>query len=317
VWIINSINGALTIFTMLMVGFFLCKAKVVDETGELFISKLLTYAIVPVMTFESIYKTFTPDLIKEMGWSLLIPTLILGVGFLLFVIGAYALKLPVGERGVSAGMAGFGNIMYIGLPLCLMIFGEEARAYVTSFYVSSMVIYFIFAEILIAVDVGKKVDMRKTVIKKLFSPIMVCLMLGMLVGILQIPIPTFLKSAIGYVGGATLPLVLILTGVMFANMGKEVIRMTKSSVFILIGRLVICPALTLITCLLFKVDPVTSSVYTAVAAMPSVNQPVVTAKFYGANAELAVRIVVLTNLLCIGVIPLVVTIVSHLYGVGL
>lgn len=314
-WLANSINAVLLVFIVLAVGVFLNAKGWFDETGENYLSKLLMYVVQPCIIFSGVFGSFKLELLKEIGPDIVYAFILPIVVFLAAFFLGKLIRLPQGQFGIAVSDFAFANIASIGMPLCKMIYGEECLVYITSFYVTSLVMYYLLAETLIAMDMEAGVDKKATIIKQLKSPITISVFLGIIGGLSGITLPVFITNSISTLGNCALAMILIMSGGIIYRAGwKSLVRWNKARLFGTIGKMILSPAITLCICLLLRMPAIAAASYTTIAGMPSVTQPIITAKFYGADATTATEIYYSTTLLVLVMIPAFIAIVSALYG---
>jgi len=103
-----------------------------------------------------------------------------------------------------------GNTGNLGLPVCLLAFGDEGLAYAMTFFAVQCVLLFTVGE---AIYAGSA-DLRRA----LESPILHAIWLGLLVRVLDVPVPAFAMETLRLLGQIVIPLMLITLGVSLAGM---------------------------------------------------------------------------------------------------
>ena len=81
----------------------------------------------------------------------------------------------------------------------------------------------------------------KTSLNKIFSLPLMGFIIGLIIVILHIQLPTFLTSDLQYLGSLTTPLSMIFIGLSVSNAGVKQLVLKKDQVLILLGRFVVSP----------------------------------------------------------------------------
>jgi len=90
---------------------------------------------------------------------------------------------------------------------------------------------------------------------------------------------------------------MLLIGTLFAEMGPEHATLDSNLFSFNVIRLGLIPAVTLLGCYIFKVDPLVARVSVVLSAMPGGSSTVVLASKYGGDTIYASKLVVLSTLL--------------------
>ena len=308
----NCLQGVMTLLVMIVIGVLLGRTKVIRGEGEEMLTRLtITYSI-PFVLFDNFRKYITPDFLRDMGPGLLIPAFVIvfscGVSLLL----AHVLKVEKNKRGMFMVMFSFSNTILIGLPIVTEIFGEPGIPYNIAFFIPNTLLFWTLGNMALAHDGGQRFRFDRATLRAIFSPALRGLLLGMLVTFTGLTLPPFLDSAVKYMANLTVPCSLLLTGVFLSKMGAGAFKLKREGWFVLLGRLVITPALTLMLCLLFGAQPMLTGVYTVIAAMPVMNQAVLMSRHYGGDYLQGAQMLTLTTLLSIVLMPVLVYLLTLL-----
>ena len=140
--------------------------------------------------------------------------------------------------------------------------------------------------------------------KKILShPCIVAVEIGLLIMILQIKIPDFVELPMKKLGNCTLPLSMILIGMIISRANLRSF-FDKTVLYFCFIRLIVIPGLTLLIGSLAKFDNFTVLVGTILTAMPmGATVTILTAK-YGGSAEFSVSCLAASSLFSIFLTPL-------------
>ncbi|MCL2050788.1 MAG: AEC family transporter [Lachnospiraceae bacterium] len=302
-YVANSIEAVLTMLTLISLGILAARLKFVGAEMEVKLSKLVLNFAVPCLLFVSCLNYLSRELVKELGFILLVPALIILGGYLIAMIVGKIFKIPRANFGLFCVMFSMSNAIFIGLPICLMIFGEEALPFVAAYFPFNALLFWTLGAMGIAADVGKKEKLGFNTVKKLLTPPLLGALFGAVFALAGLKLPSFLTSAMGYMGSLVTPVACLLVGCTVFKMGKEMFKPSKELGLTLVGRFIISPAIALGLCLLLRAPALVTNVFTLEAAMPVMSQSMLFALSYGANHRLGAQMIAVTTMVAIFYVP--------------
>lgn len=311
--VFGAFSGIFTIFLLFGSGFLATKQKILTDEHYGFCSKLLTGYAIPVLLFENATRNMTVSFIKEMGILLLVPFAIQLVSFAVASLSGKLFGIDKDRRGIFTAMFSMANTIFIGLPVCTEIFGDSGTPYVMAFYMANTFCFWMLAVPLIAKDGSGGAPSIAQRLKNSFSKQVQGFLIGSVIGLLGITLPSFVLSAAKYIGNLTTPLSAMMVGHLFANMGKDAFKTDKLINISLIGKCLICPIIAAGICLTFDVPQLAAGVFIVLSAMPVMNQTVIMASHYKADDKTCAKGLALSLILCMACIPILVYLISSLY----
>ena len=284
----------------IFLGWVLGKLKKDAAAKSNVLSFLLVNLFFPCKLFLNYANNFTVSYIQRNYMTLFIST---GILLLMVVLGQFLPKLLTKDsyqRKVYNYSTTISNYAYFGYVLVGEVFGAEAM--------NNMMVYCIPCS-LYCYTFGVSLLMNKKVsIKSLLSTITVSIALGIVWGLLQLPLPgavqTVMKNASGCVG----PVSMVLVGLVLSTFSfKDLLPNFSAVVFCLI-RLLVFPAITFGICKgLSLVMTLPEAVYPSavlMACMPCGLNPVVFPRLIGQDCRLGAKLILLSSILASVTIPL-------------
>ena len=320
----GAFQGVFMLLTLILLGVFLTRAGLVTLEMEEKLARLTLLVFIPCNLFQTSISYMSAGLLRDMGHVLWLPFAVMLVGYLLgYPISSLA-KIKSNNRGLFRVMFALSNSIFIGLPVCLSIFGERSMPLVTIYFFGNTLIFWTAGAKGIASDAGKKYPIGLKAVANIFSPPLIGSLLGAALAIANIQLPKFLQSSISYLGGMNVPVSLLLTGAVLSHMGKDLFRLGREATLTLAGRLLVQPFLMLAACMLFLhlglMDNLDSAlvigVFVLESSMPVMNQSLLLSKVYGANENLAAQSLILTTLASMAWIPILVFLLEVALGGG-
>ena len=135
----TSIQSVLTIVVIIVLGYFL---QVNGWFGEDFggtISKFLMNIALPASIFISVLQRLTLNKLISLSSGLVYGFGSVAIGYIIAFILVWLLKVKRGRRGTFINMFVNDNTIFIGLPLNLALFGNNAVPYFLMYYVVNTV----------------------------------------------------------------------------------------------------------------------------------------------------------------------------------
>ena len=251
------IPTCLSLLLLIAVGFVLRKIGLLDEDFSKKLSSLVTKVAMPFLIVHSIISL---EFSKE---RLLRGLLILAFGTAAHVFMALAAKLiffrtkNIDEKKIFEFASVFSNCAFIGYPILGALFGEIGLFY-GAFYV---VTYNLGCWSYGAMIMAKGKPGYRLSLKTVFFNIgTVSCFLGLIIYILQLPMPVFLQTTAAHLGGLCTPLSLLVTGSLLAALplGKT---FTNARIYLFCAvKLVVLPLLFALILHLIGVDLLLSDI---------------------------------------------------------
>ena len=199
----------------------------------------------------------------------------------------------------------FSNLGFIGIPVVSSILGEEYIVYVTEFLLIYTIVFYTYG---IALMDGK---FSRSSLKSMVNPGTIFGLAAILIIILGIQLPDFVKTAITYLGNVTSPMALVAVGFTLAHSDlKKIFGQPRLYLFSAI-KLLILPLLMLPLLKLVTGDIELISVCIVMFGMPIGNMPLILGNQKGIDGSTCSAAIILTTLLCVLTIPILLTIAVY------
>lgn len=290
--LIFSINVVLPIFLLMCLGILFRKINLFDDE---FLTKANSFAfkiLLPTHLFNNIYKSEISDAVN-------IKLIIVAVGIVLGVIGVMFIIVPKIEkdnrnRGIIIQGLYRSNFVLFGVPLSMNLFGETNVGPVTTLIAIIIPLYNFMAVVILDWYSSEKSDYKKTIISIIKNPLIIGCILGIIVAILKIKLPSFAEKTVNEVAKMATPLALMALGgeIKIKSAAKNI----KYIAVVTIGKLLVIPAFVIILGLLLGFRKVElGALFSMVAPSISVSSYTM-AQQYDCNDELAGQLVFISTL---------------------
>ena len=302
---LKSISGILVILDMILVGFVIGEKGWFDDKSRGLLAKLVTQVALPCYMLYTITQRFTAADLLKMLPALRFPALSMVVllGIATGVARIFAVRQD--RRGLFISMFFNSNTIFVGLPINQALFGDASIPYVLIYYMCNTTFFWTLGTYLIQRDgEGEAQFDLKTSLKKVFSPPLMGFLLGIVLVILHIKLPTFLASDLQYLGNLTTPLSMIFIGLSVSHVGVKQLVLGKDQLLILLGRFLVAPILMATIVYWVPLPNLMKQVFIIQSAMPVMTNAPVVARLYGADSDYAAVMVTETTLATMVVIPI-------------
>jgi malonate transporter and related proteins len=280
------LNSALPIFALILTGFICGFFGVFDKTATDNLNRFAIYLALPSLMFTAMSR-ITPDQIRQFGFA----GAFFG-GFAVTFAVAFAISRLRGRRVANASIegldAGYSNVGFMGIPMCLLVFGPESAPASIIATLFTACVLFLFAIVIVEIDLQKAVSVWSTAARVaraiLTSPLFVAPVAGLAVGLSGTSVPAPFTSFTTLLGGAASPAALVCIGLFLAQ--ERVVTHDLRSISILVAlKLILQPAVTaLLAFYVFSMPPLWSHSAVILSALPIGSGPFTIAKLYGLEA---------------------------------
>lgn len=292
----------LKLFLLLILGFVLFKCHIFDEYTNKKISALIVNVASPMLIISSIAGVE--------GSNKSIVFLMIGAGILMYIgfiiLGKIINRIfpfPKKDWPVYECMVVFANTGFMGYPVLLDVFGQEAVFYASLIHMAFN--FFVYTYAIMCLTKGDNSEFKLN-FKQLLTPGIILIFVGIFIYLFDIQLPSVLMDTINSVGSLTAPLSMMMIGSSLAVYPiKDSFTDWRSYVFAFV-RLMIVPFVTMIMCRLLHIDAYYANITIITNAMPVGSMVLMLATQYNANVKIVTRNIVVSTLLSVITIPIVV-----------
>lgn len=293
----------LKLFLLLVLGFVLFKCHIFDEYTNKKISALIVNVASPMLIISSIAGVEGND--KSIVFLMIGAGILMYIGFI--ILGKIINRIfpfPKKDWPVYECMVVFANTGFMGYPVLLDVFGQEAVFYASLIHMAFN--FFVYTYAIMCLTKGDDSEFKLN-FKQLLTPGIVLIFIGILIYLFDIQLPSVLMDTINSVGSLTAPLSMMMIGSSLAVYPiKDSFTDWRSYVFAFV-RLIIVPFATMIVCRLLHINPYYANITIITNAMPVGSMVLMLATQYNANVKIVTRNIVVSTLLSVITIPIVVT----------
>lgn len=288
----------ISIIVMIFIGVLLKKLDILKTEDNETLNKIVVNVALPCMIFNALYTanvSLLPDL-SILTVFILLCSLIVGVvTYLILKFLGYDNKALWSILVVIV----LGNTGFLGYPISQGIFGASGLVRAAFCDLATSIIFIIVSIILIMIFDGS----IKTAVKKIvtFMPLW-GIFLGILLNIFSIPIGEFGSIILNYLGGSTVPLIMISLGLSLNLRGFK--RHFKEVSLASIIKLIIYPLVGIFILLILGITGLEFKIGLLEAMMPSAMLALILALQFKLDSDLTSDCIFTDTLLSLITIPI-------------
>lgn len=297
-----TIGQMLVLFSFILLGYVLAKLKAVPDNSATVLSKLENNLFVPALVLGTFTKNFRMEKLSTAWQLFLISFLICFVMMFLAVIISKCCSKDRYIRNIYTYGLAFSNFGFMGNAVVNAVFPEMFLDYlIFTMPLWTMIYLWGVPCLLIPAEEGKQT--LKSRLKSFANPMFAAMIIGIVVGLCNIQLPTFLTEVVDVTGACMSPVAMLLTGITIAKMDMKKVLSIKSMYVVSVVRLILFPALFLG---LFSFVPLPKNIVVCAIcslAMPLGLSTIVIPGGYGKDTSVAAGMTLVSHLLSAVTIP--------------
>lgn len=289
-------------FAMLALGVWMKRSKMMSETTFKELGVFLLYVISPIVVFRGYLvaptQVNTMRLLVSFGASFILLLLIIGIATLIYR-----------KDGLSIFASIFTNAGFMGIPLVVALFSQEAVFVLSPFLSWLFVIQWTLGIVVVTKD-PRSMSFKKVIL----NPVIIATIVGVIVYFLHIPIPEVLDEFLSRIGVMLMPVAMIVLGSSFAHLSFKNVFLDARVWLMVLVRLFVLPLFVVVALSVIAKD-FELVAYTLLVAMsaPIGANVAILAQQYNKDITLAASQIMLTTLFSIISMPLMVFIANMLW----
>ena len=302
---VGVFSGFAVVWAVILVGFFVGKKGILGPDARLTLNRLTFFVASPALLFKTLSESDPLSVLGPLLWVALISAFI--VMFAYILLTKWWLKRDKADRIVGAMSAATVNSANLGMPIAIYVLGDIGHAAPVILFQLAILTPVNLA-MLDAATSKNPTTLLSIITQSVRNPLITGSLLGLLVALFQIQLPTILKDPIDLIAGASIPAMLIAFGISLV----ESRPLAKSSPFnkdVLIAsamKLVLHPVIAwLLAAFVFRMEGELLLSAIVMASLPTAQNVFVNASRYNKGVTLAKDTVLITTL---GAIPAMIAI---------
>lgn len=281
------LNVAFPIFGVILAGYCAGRWRILGGESTTALNAFVSYFALPILFFGTLARTPVSQVLD--------PALMVGFG--LAVMATFVLSMLVTWMVARSGLASmslqaiaasWGNVGYMGVPLCIAAFGDQGLPPAMLTVIVTAVISMVFGVMLIELEVAAGHGPVRTFFRAAWNvarnPLPLSIAFGMLWSAVGLQLPGPVEKWIDLLGAAAAPCALFAIGLFLSD--KSIKSGVLEACFATFIKLLLQPLLALAILPFFVVlDSVAGKVALLMAALPTASNAFVLAKQFDIAVE--------------------------------
>ena len=292
-------NQILSLFLIILVGFYGRKRSIIDDTLTNGLSRMLLEITTPLLIISSFNYDGNSSLAKNTIKAFI-------YGILIFIITPFMVKplltkIEKGKRNILQFAIVFSNCGFMGIPITAAVLGEEAVIYASIFNMCFTLFIWTYGVTLFT-DAASFKEAKKL----LKNPGIIAVFIGLLLTVFSVKLPIVLYNTISLVGHLTTPISMIIIGSLLAAIDFKAVIKDKTIYYGAFIKLIIIPAVLYGISLLISDNSLVMRTYVLIQAMPAGATTSLFAERFNKEKEYSAFVVSFSTLLSIITIPMII-----------
>lgn len=298
------LSQMLVLLLMMVLGYFACRYKLLDEHVNASLSKVVLNVTLPAQIITSFAAEGMELAGAEVGRALGLSVLVYGVYIVLAWGLVRLLKVPEADRGTYQYMVVFSNIGFMGFPVVIAIWGADKLVYAVLMNIVFNLLVFSYGIKLIT---SGRTDGQGFSWRKLINMPMVSAVLALLLFFAHLSLPGVVNSALYTLGDATTPMAMLILGCTIAEMPIRELFEEWRVYAVVAAKLLAMPLLIFL--LLGPLTPkgdIMAQILVILSGMPVATNATMLSIEYGGNIKLVSQGIFFSTVFSVLTIPLLV-----------
>lgn len=300
----STLNQITFLFGFIIVGFFLTKIKILPENSSTVLSRLENNIFIPALVAGTFIENFTVERISS-AWQLL--AISFGIALVVIPFAIIVSKSVTKDeyiRKIYTYGLSFSNFGFMGNAVVMNLFPDIFFEYLI-FTLPLWTLIYIWGVPRLLMSEGGKSQTFKESLKSFVNPMFIAMILGMIIGLLKINLPSWLVSLINTSSDCMSPVAMILTGVVVSNISFKKTFIDVRTYIITFVRLIIMPLLFIFIAGFLNMPETIYICALCSLAMPLGLNTIVIPSAYGKDTSVAAAMAVISHLFAVITIPVI------------
>ncbi len=308
---IATLNQTAFLLLFILVGYVLSKRKFVPKNAQTVLSKLENCIFIPALVLGTFINNFTVDKLTT-AWELLLDSSVLAaIAITLSLLCVQFCSKDKYEQNIYTYGLCFSNFGFMGNAVVSALFPEIFLEYLIFTLPLWTLIYLWGVPVLLMGSSAEKQTLAQRA-KSFVNPMFVCMLLGMLIGLLNIPVPQFISSAVSTAGNCMSPVAMLLTGMTIAQFNLREVLKIKGVYVVTVLRLLVYPLIFLGVMFVFPMPKTFVTCAVCTLAMPLGLNTIIIPSALGKDTKVASGMALVSHILSCLTIPVIFTIFDYI-----
>lgn len=300
---IATLNQTAFLFLFIVAGYILSRWRFVPDNAQTVLSKLENCIFIPALVLGTFMGNFTTQKIGD-TWQLLLQSFILAaIAIGLSLLCVRFCSKDKYERNIYTYGLCFSNFGFMGNAVVSALFPDVFLEYLI-FTLPLWTLIYLWGVPVLLMDGGEKQTVSQR-LKNFKNPMFACTLAGMALGLVSVPVPQFISSAVTTAGNCMSPVAMLLTGMTIAQFDLKEVLKIKSVYLVTALRLLVFPLLFLGAMVLLPLPKTFATCAICSLAMPLGLNTIIIPSALGKDTKVASGMALVSHILSCLTIPVV------------
>jgi len=294
------LTAVLPLFALIAAGYICARKRLFGPGAVDALNKYVVWLALPALLFQAMAH-ITWDQLDHPGF-----TWAFTLGIAVVFAASYALdgrrRGRLADASIEALAASYPNAGFMGIPLCLAVFGRESLPAAIISALLTACVLFAFSIVLIEIDLQGTHSLPRTIRKVLLSvlrnPLVLAPLAGLVFPLLHLRPPGPMEQFVGLLADSASPCALVTIGLFLA---QSIPAGHGRAVWRIVGlKMLLQPAVTAVLAYwVFDMPPMWAQSAVLLSALPIGTGPFMLAKLYDREAAVTSRAILISTVLSV------------------
>ncbi len=294
----------LTMVILMICGVVLRKKKHLSENNAKELSVILTKVAVPANMIILMQRPYSHEIFlafaKVCGGTFLFCM----IGAILFFLVGKMMGLQFPEVGLFSSCGAYSNIIFMGQPLIMAMYGEAGLIFCVAVMFASTMFLFTVCSVIISIGTQKRKSIKNMLKDAFCNLVFISGAIGFFCFVASITLPEVIRDALQFASNTTVCLSMVYIGFLMAGANLKEILKDKLVYLFCVFTLLVMPIITKLIAGMF-LDGIALSVLIVLMGTPAGAVLPSFAESYGNDEKRASQYVFISTILSIVTLPLV------------
>lgn len=301
------INAVFPLFALILIGYISGRKRLLGAGAVDSLNKFVVWMALPALLFQAMAQ-ITWEQINQPGYVAASSLAIAAVFLVSYVMDRHR-RGRLADASIEGLASSYSNAGFMGIPLCLMVFGPESLPAVIIATLLTACVLFAFSIVLIEIDLLGSRNIfgtaRKVVMSLLRNPLVAAPLLGLTIAAIQVPLPYAVLQFTTLLGAAASPCALVTIGLFLAQ-GEPAEH--HGAVWRIVAlKLILHPLIAFVLVRwVFDMPPMWAATAVLLAALPVGTGPFMLAKLYEREPATTSRAILISTVLSLATVSVLV-----------
>ena len=302
---IPTLNQMIYLFAFIVIGYLIAKFKIVPKGSAGVLAKLENWLFIPALVMQTFIQNFT---VKTLGVTWKLFAFGFAIDLVVIPLSILCSRLVTKDSYLQKiyiyGLC-FSNFAFMGNAVVSALFPDVFYEYIV-FTLTLWIPIYLWGVPSLLISDGKKKSLASR-LKSFVNPMFIAMIVGMIIGLLNVNLPSSVNNVISTSANCMSPVAMILTGFTVAELDLKK-ALTNGGVYAISAfRLLLFPLIAIGAFALIPLNIPDSYVICAVCsiAMPLGLNTIVIPAAYGKDTSVASGMALVSHLFSIITIPLI------------